>query len=73
VHGLTRSEPIGQAALPPRSRRRENRGATQISYWAATGPFAVRIDCQMATLNPMTEIISAPRLTQSPTVILIGS
>jgi hypothetical protein len=35
--------------------------------------FAGRVDCQMTTLNPVTEITSPARLIQSPTVIFIGS
>jgi hypothetical protein len=103
VRGLTRSEPIGQAALPPReaaagrtgvphksaihrsdaenNRSTRGGGCCQASLlqlvrwlvWAAAGPFAVRIDCQMTTLNPTTEIISPARLIQSPTVICTGS
>jgi hypothetical protein len=41
--------------------------------WAAIDALAVRTDCQITTLNPMTEIISPARLVQSPTVIFIGS
>lgn len=32
-----------------------------------------RMDCQMITLNPVTEITSPAKLTQSPTIIFPGS
>ena len=33
----------------------------------------MRLSCQITTLNPMTEITSPAKLTQSPTFIFIGS
>jgi hypothetical protein len=41
--------------------------------WVAAEARAVRRDCQITALNPVTEITSPARLIQSPTVIFVGS